>query len=128
MPDPTPENGLILVDTSVWIDHLRKSNPLLCQLLSEGLVVIHPFVIGELATGMIKNRIMILELLRNLPKTPMIKEIEFFAFIEQHNLFGKGIGFVDVHLLASASKGGTTLWTLDKRLNKAATEIGVCYP
>jgi predicted nucleic acid-binding protein len=128
MPNPASENRLILVDTSVWIDHLKKSNPLLCQFLAEDLVVVHPFVIGELATGMIKNRSMLLGLLRNLPQSPVIKESEYYSFIEQYVLFGKGVGFVDIHILASAIKHGLSLWSLDKRLNSAATDLGVCYP
>ena len=118
---------MVLVDTSVWVNHLRKGDIQLEELLLEGEVVCHPFVIGELACGNIKNRSQILALLQDLPKAPTIDLAEHLYFIEQNHLSGIGIGFVDVHLLASAQLSGIPLWTNDKRLKETALKLKAFY-
>jgi len=118
---------MVLVDTSVWINHLRKGDIQFEELLLNGEVVCHPFVIGELACGNIKNRYEILTLLQSLPETPTIDLAEYLYFIEQNHLSGIGIGFVDVHLLASAKLSGIPLWTNDKRLKETALKLKVVY-
>lgn len=118
---------MVLVDTSVWVHHLRKGDTQLEQLLLDGEVVCHPFVIGELACGNIKNRSQILALLQDLPKVPTIDLAEYLYFIEQNHLSGAGIGFVDVHLLASAQLSGIPFWTNDKKLKETALKLKVFY-
>lgn len=118
---------MILVDTSVWIDHLRKNDRHLQFLLYEGEVVCHSLVIGELVCGNLKNRQEIISLLQSLPMAPQIEFDEYLYFIERYKLYGKGIGFIDVHLLASAKLAQTLLWTLDKRLKSAAIELEINY-
>lgn len=118
---------MILVDTSVWIDHLRKNDRHLQFLLYEGEVVCHSLVIGELVCGNLKNRQEIISLLQALPMAPQIEFDEYLYFIERYKLYGKGIGFIDVHLLASAKLAQTLLWTLDKRLKSAAIELEINY-
>lgn len=108
---------MILVDTSVWIEHLRTHSSQLAVLLDEGLVYTHPAVIGELACGHLKNRKEILSMLRQLPSFPVATDDEVMTYIERHKLFGKGIGWVDAQLLASVALSGTgTLLTRDKHL------------
>lgn len=115
---------MILVDTSVWIDHFKFSSEKLADLLNKKQVLIHPFIIGELSLGGMQQRATTLNLLRQLPRTNVANADEVLHFIEIHRLFGNGIGYVDVHLLAAAHlTPGTTLWTLDKRLQAAATEL-----
>lgn len=118
---------MILVDTSVWIDHLRKNDRHLQFLLYEGEVVCHSLVIGELVCGNLKNRQEIISLLQSLPMAPQIEFDEYLYVIERYKLYGKGIGFIDVHLLASAKLAQTLLWTLDKRLKSAAIELEINY-
>ena len=118
---------MVLVDTSVWIDHLQKSNKHLQSLLLESAVVCHDHVIGELACGSFKNRYEIIELLQSLPSAPQIDLKEYLYFVEEHNLYGRGIGLVDIHLLASSKLGQVQLWTLDKRLKLAAIDLGLNY-
>jgi hypothetical protein len=117
----------VLVDTSVWVDHLRKGDARLAQLLNDGRVICHPSVIGELACGNLKNRYEILDALKELSFAPTIEFDEYMQFIELNRLHGIGIGFVDVHLLASALLADATLWTADKRLNKAALDLGIAF-
>jgi hypothetical protein len=108
---------VILVDTSVWIDHFRRGNAALVAALEREDVLTHPFVIGELACGTLKKRSEVLDLLAALPPAVSATDEETLQFIERHRLMGKGIGYVDVHLLASvALTEGARLWTLDKRL------------
>jgi len=114
---------MILVDTSIWVDHLRNGNRELTALLEEGEAVIHPFVIGELACGNLRNRREIIALLQELPSVPTIDQIEFMAFIERYHLSGLGLGFVDVHLLASSRLSGIPLWTSDKALSHVAYKL-----
>lgn len=109
---------MVLVDTSVWIDHLRKSNSRLSELLHHSRVLIHPFIIGDLSCGNLKNRTTLLHLLNSLPKPVEATYNEVFTLVESRNLSGRGIGWVDAHLLASALLSAADLWTLDKRLAK----------
>ena len=118
---------MVLADTSIWVDHLRKGNRHLEGLLLDAEVVCHPFVVGELACGNIKNRSEILSLLQALPATPAIDLTEYLYFVEQNHLQGSGIGFVDVHLLASAKLSWIPLWTTDKRLREAAVRMNISY-
>ena len=116
---------MILVDTSVWVDHLRHAVPGLAELLDRGQVLMHPFVIGEIACGGVTDRSETLELLKNLPMGDVAEADELLAFIKRHGLHGQGIGLVDAHLLAStALAAGARLWTRDKRLDAAAERIG----
>jgi predicted nucleic acid-binding protein len=117
---------VILVDTSIWVDHLRTGRPGLAELLDAGLVLIHPFVIGELALGSLRQRDRVLSTLQNLPQAVVASDREVLHFIKQHALFGLGIGYVDAHLLASVrltASGG--LWTGDKRLSGVAERLGL---
>lgn len=117
---------MILVDTSVWVDHLRRGEPQLAELLDGSGVVTHPFVVGEIACGKLADRPLILELLQALPAVVVADNDEALGFIEHHGLYGKGIGYIDVHLLASvALTDGARLWTRDKRLHSVADELGL---
>jgi len=116
---------MVLVDTSIWINHFRDGDPRLEKLLLDGEVLGHAHVIGELACGNLKNREEIISLLQALPAAPLIDLPEYLYFVEQNRLHGKGIGFVDVHLLASASLAQAPLWTADKRLKAAAADLGL---
>lgn len=117
---------MILVDTSIWIDHLRHTEPELVQALTNGQVMTHPFVIGELACGNLNNRAALLRDLRTLPQAAVVTEREALAFIDGRRLMGRGIGYIDVHLLASVVlAGGAVLWTRDRRLAAIAQELGV---
>jgi predicted nucleic acid-binding protein len=118
---------MILVDTSVWVNHLRDSDQHLEKLLLDGDVACHSYIIGELACCNIKNRQEIISLLQALPNSPQIEFQEYLYFIEKNKLYGKGIGFVDIHLLASAQLGRVPFWTNDKRLKAAASELGLNY-
>lgn len=118
---------MVLVDTSVWINHLRDGNKNLEDLLSKGNVMCHAYIIGELACGNITNRKQILSLLRALPLSPIVEFNEYLYFIDEHKLHGTGIGFVDIHLLASAQIAQVKLWTNDKRLSSAAANLGISY-
>ena len=118
---------MILVDTSVWIDHLRRGDAHLMATLLAGHVLIHPWVIGEIACGTLRERGQVLDLLRSLPLSPVALEDEVLFFIEQYALMGRGIGYVDIHLLASAQLAGARLWTRDKRLMVVANELGMSY-
>lgn len=118
--------SLVLVDTSVWIDHLHRSDEALVSLLESNLVVGHPLVIGELALGSIRERATVLGLLDSLPQGPTASNDEVLALIEKRKLSGKGLSIVDVHLLASALiAGDVRLFTRDRRLAAAADEAGV---
>jgi predicted nucleic acid-binding protein len=120
---------LILVDTSVWIDHLRHGDADLTRLLDRVGVLGHPFVMGELATGSMRQRDTILNALRGLPQAVMAHDGEVMAFIERESLFGLGLGYIDVHLLAAARlTPDTLLWTRDKRLQAAATRMAIAAP
>lgn len=118
---------MILVDTSVWIEHLRKGHSHLQHLLLEGDVLCHRMVIGELACGNLRNRMEVIDLLTALPAVQETSFDEYLYFIDLYQLWAKGIGFVDIHLLASAKLAGAGLWTLDKRLADTAAELGLEY-
>lgn len=115
---------MLLVDTSVWVDHLRSGNAELAELLDNAEVTCHPFIIGELACGNLENRQEILSLLAALPSAVQASHEEALAFLENRRLMGKGLGYIDLHLLASAALSQVPLWTLDKRLSRAAAESG----
>ena len=114
---------MILVDTAVWVDHLRNGNDTLAELLLKDEVACHPMVIGELACGNLKRRKELLALLHALPTIERVSDDEILFFIEQHHLSGLGLGLVDIHLLASCAISHTALWTLDSRLQRAADEL-----
>ena len=113
---------MTLVDTSVWVEHLRKGNDDLRSLLQANEVLVHPFIVGELACGTIKNRIQVLNLLRELPPASMAADEEVLSYVEARKLWGRGVGWVDVHLLASALLSHARLWTFDKRLRELTSE------
>ncbi len=115
---------MILVDTSVWIDHLRFGNATLVEMLEEERVLLHPFVIGEIACGNLRNRARVLANLEALPVATSADHEEVVKLVEGHKLWGKGIGWIEAHLLASALVSGCRLWTLDKRLDRAAAIVG----
>jgi predicted nucleic acid-binding protein len=116
---------MILVDTSVWIDHLRAGSERLKALLLDEQVLCHPFVVGELACGRLHRRMEILSMLKALPKARLLEHEEVLRFLEARRLYGRGIGWVDAHLLASTLLTRCSLWTLDKPLRKAAAALNV---
>ncbi len=119
---------MVLIDTSVWVAHLQRSNADLVALLNHGQILAHPFVIGELALGSLQQRSTVLEALQNLPACAIATDAEVFGFINTNTLYGIGIGYVDVHLLAATRLTPTAkLWTLDKRLQAAATRLELSF-
>jgi predicted nucleic acid-binding protein len=119
---------MILVDTSVWIQHLRSGEPALITMLEDGQVLMHPSVVGELACGNLNNRMELLSLLNDLPRAPVASDAEALGFIDRHKLMGRGIGYLDVHLLASVALAGPAwLWTRDKRLADVAETLQMNY-
>jgi hypothetical protein len=116
---------MVLVDTSVWVEHLRHGSVELEALLDQGEVLCHQFIIGEVACGGMKNRAEILSLLQTLPRVIPARHVEVMTFLENHRLMGKGLGYIDMHLLASAVLTEAPLWTLDKNLNAAAAKLGL---
>lgn len=116
---------MVLVDTSVWVEHLRRGSASLARLLEAGRVACHPFVVGELACGGIRNRREFLALLSSPPTVPRAADEEVLRFIDHHALAGRGLGLIDVHLLASCLLGGAALWTGDARLAAAARDLQV---
>ena len=117
---------MILVDTSVWVDHLRSGNTRLTRLLESARVAVHPFVIGELALGNLRQRDVILGIMQDMPQTNVATDLEVLHFIHEKAIFGRGIGYVDAHLLASIRlTPGTSLWTRDKRLHDVADRLGL---
>lgn len=119
---------MILVDTSVWINHLRSPNSALAGALEREVVSIHPFVIGELACGNLRNRRELLVLWANLPSPPHATNAEALSFIERHRLMGLGLGFIDIHLLASSAlESRTRLWTRDRQLDAVARRLGLAH-
>jgi predicted nucleic acid-binding protein len=115
----------VLVDTSVWINHFRLPNVDLELLLDEGRVATHPFVIGELACGSLRQRADVLRLIEALPFAPVATHDEVLAFVERQHLFATGLGWIDLHLLASARLGRQSLWSADRRLRETATRLGL---
>jgi predicted nucleic acid-binding protein len=118
---------MVLVDTSVWVAHFRHGGTGLETLLNEGPVVCHPFIVGELACGNLKNRSGILSLLQALPTAIPADHEEVMRFIENHRLMGKGLGYIDMHLLASAILSRVPIWTLDEKLKKISSKLGLGY-
>ena len=117
---------MILVDTSIWIDHLREAFPPLIELLLDERVATHPFVVGEIALGSLKDRERVIRNLSELPRTRMAEDHEVLSFVERFALHGRGIGYVDAHLLASVKlTPETLLLTRDKRLRSVAEELGL---
>ena len=114
---------MILVDTSVWVEHLRTGNKRLAQMLDATEVLCHPFVAGELASGNLRARREIMELLEQLPAAPVVSHDEALHFLEAKTLQGQGLGWMDVHFLASAAISHAALWSLDRRLAKAAAAV-----
>jgi predicted nucleic acid-binding protein len=119
---------MILVDTSVWIDHFRRGVSALAGILEQGSVLMHPFILGELACGNLKNRAELLRLLQDLPRAQAATDAEVLDLIERRALMGRGIGYIDAHLLASAVLTDTApLWTRDKLLNQVAQELNIVF-
>ena len=117
---------MILVDTSVWVDHLRARDAALVGLLDAGEVLGHPFVLGELALGSLRQRKLVLTSLEDLPQASVATDPEVLNFVERQRLYGFGIGYVDAHLLAAARlTPDASLWTRDRRLHEAAVRLGV---
>ncbi len=116
---------MVIVDTSVWVAHLRVGSRRLHELLDNTQVMSHDFIVGELACGNLKRRREILDLFEALPRAPLLSQKEVLYFIEHHSLMGTGIGFVDAHLLASAQLSNVPLWTLDSSLRRAAASLGL---
>jgi predicted nucleic acid-binding protein len=117
----------VLVDTSVWIDHLRFGDEDLSRLLDEGGVLCHPFVMGELACGNLRNRSEILDLLGNLPSAAVAQHDEVLRMVEERTLSGKGIGWIDMHLIASALLSACTLWTRDRHLTAVTKTLKITH-
>jgi len=118
---------MVIVDTSIWVTHLRQGSKKLEELLMDAQVICHPFIIGELACGNLKNRSEIISLLQSIPMVPTVDLDEFLFFIGHNHLMGKGIGMVDIHLLASSQLTGIPLWTADKRLKSAADQLELTF-
>lgn len=116
---------MILIDTSIWIDHLHRADPRLGSLLSRGSALLHPLVLGELVCGRFASRTRVLALLRLLPPAPRATDGEALDLIERRTLYGRGLGFVDAHLLAACLIGGVGLWTRDRALFSAAGLLGL---
>jgi len=114
---------MVLVDSSVWVAHLRQGAIGLDTLLHEGRVVCHPFIVGELACGNLRNRREIISLLETLPGAIRPEPEEVMQFIDNYRLMGKGLGYIDMHLLAAARLTGVPLWTLDKKLHEVAKQL-----
>src|SRR4051794_9210003 len=118
---------MIVVDTSIWVDHLRSEDPRLTNLLTRRLVSMHMWIVGELACGAFPKRADVLRELQRLPRIPVARDQEVLFLIEQHRLMGSGLGWVDMQLLAAALAAGVQLWTRDKRLLAASAPFGVLY-
>lgn len=115
---------MILADTSVWIDHFRSKNRNLGQLMSSKQLCIHPWIIGELACGNLPQRLSMLRFLQNLPQATVLRDREVLLFIEQNRVWGKGVRYIDMQLIASAAVGDFKLWTRDRRLAVLAERMG----
>jgi predicted nucleic acid-binding protein len=118
---------MVLVDTSVWVAHFRENNSALASLLDSGQVFCHPLIVGELACGNLKQRSEILSLLRALPSAVVAEHNEVIDLIGNQRLMGKGMGFIDMHLIASALMSRVNLWTLDRKMNQLAALLGVAH-
>jgi len=118
---------MILVDTNVWVNHFNDTDAELVTNLNIGSVACHPYIIGEIACGKLQKRKQILNLFESLPSAPVLEPEEIVAFIEARKLMGKGLGYVDMHLLASTVLAGLKLWTEDRKLKREAEILGVSY-
>ena len=118
---------MLLVDTSVWVSHFREGNTELTSLLNNGEVVCHPFVVGELACGNLNNRNQILSLLQSLPMSVKAEHEEVLELLERNQLMGKGLGYVDIHLISSAMLTGMSIWTYDKKLKHVANALHISH-
>ena len=118
---------MVLVDTSVWVEHLRRGEARLAALLDDAEVLCHPFIIGEIACGHLRNRTGILDLLAALPSVDRAGDDAVLEFVGRNRLQGKGLGLIDMHLLASCMIARQPIWTVDARLAKSATELGLRY-
>jgi predicted nucleic acid-binding protein len=116
---------MIIADTSIWVDHFRKNEVFFGKLLEARQIVLHPFVLGEVSLGNLSQRPLSLSFLQALPKLIVASNAEVQALIEERSLFGRGIGYVDCHLLAASLLNSIRLWTRDKRLHKVAVEMGI---
>ena len=116
---------MTLVDTSIWLDHFRKPKPALVELLDKGTAGIHPFVVSELACGNLRDRGTTLQLPRELPQAPLANEAEVYYLLDAYRLWGTGLGWVDLHILASAALGRWRLLSADGALNRAAAKAGI---
>ncbi len=116
---------MILVDTSVWIEYLRRGHEQLSELLDSGTVIGHPFVVGEMACGQLRNRLEVLDLFERLPQAPLVPHEEAIRLLESERLYGQGLGWIDLHLLASALSSGCSLWSFDKVLSRSAGALGI---
>ena len=119
---------MILVDTSVWIDHLHRGEPKLQDLLLNDEVAMHDGIIEEIALGSIRDRGTVIALLEALSRVPVLRHNEFGLFVDQHRLWGQGLSIIDVQLLGSARLSGSTIWTRDKRLRAAAVRLRLNAP
>ena len=119
---------MTLVDTSIWVNHFRKPDAALMQMLTDGSAGMHPFIVGELACGNLKNRAATLGDLARLPQTPIASENEVRHLLESSRRWGKGLGWVDLHLLAAAKLSGWGLFTADRAMMRAASAIGTAAP
>lgn len=118
---------MILVDTSIWIDHLRHGSATLGGLLQRQQVAVHPWIVGELACGNLANRRVILELLQQLPQVGPATDTEVLLYIERHRIMGRGVGYVDAHLLAACAIHHAVIWSRDRRLVEIATELRLAW-
>jgi predicted nucleic acid-binding protein len=118
---------MILVDTSVWVRHFRMGDKKLAGLLEEGEVSCHPDIIGELACGNLKRRSVVLSLLAELPVVPVAENDEVLALLDREKLYGRGLGWIDAHLLASAMLADCPIWTLDVSLKRAAVHLKIDF-
>ena len=118
---------MVIVDTSIWINHFCKGDKHLEKLLLDAEVICHEFIIGELACGNLKNRNEIISLLQSLPHSPIVDHQEFLFFIDKYQLMGRGIGFVDVHLLASSQLAKLPIWTADNKLRGVSKDLELQY-
>ncbi len=124
---PSDLTPMILVDTSVWIDHLRKADAGLVGLLNNQQVLCHPMIIGEIALGQVKPRALVLDALKDLPPASVAQDAEVLGFIDNARLAGSGIGYIDAHLLVAAKLSSASFWTRDKRLAKLADGLGLMW-
>lgn len=116
---------MILVDTSVWIEYLRRGEEKLSELLEAGIVIGHPFLAGEVACGQLRNRFEVLDLFRRLPQAPLVTHDEALDLLERERLYGQGLGWIDLHLLASSLSSGCGLWSFDTSLSRSAEALGI---